>query len=82
MARKLPKKLTAWAAVLMTFDPKYFTYGDGERQPKNLDEAAYDVATWFFDNTKQSSLKRMLTRLPEQLWTKALENWRDHHHDT
>ncbi len=76
--------LPTWTFVLQSFDPEHFNYGpDNEgRKPKNLKEAARCLATWFYDNTKAGSLKKMMTKLPEELWVLALKNWRDGHHDT
>lgn len=80
MAKK--KELNPWPALLRVFDPKYFNDEDGGRKPKNLDDAAYDLSTWFFDNEKKSALKKMIEKLPEELWQLALKKWANGQHDT
>jgi hypothetical protein len=77
-------RVNQWAAALAHFDPVHFNYvgEDGMTPPKNLEEAAYELATWFFDNTKVSKLRAMMSDLPEELWVAALKKWRDEDHDT
>ena len=77
------KPVSPWALLLRAFDPVYFKDDeDGGRCPETLEDAGYDLATWFYDNEKAGKLKKMLTKMPEELWTLALKNWRDRKHDT
>lgn len=78
----LAKATNPWAALLKSFDPKYFNDEDGGRDPQNIDDAAYGVSTWFFDNEKKSALKKMISELPEELWQLALKKWANGKHDT
>lgn len=70
-------KESVWFHTLKKLDSKYFKV----QKITNLEEAAYALSTWFYDNEKKSCLRKML-ELPEELWFAALQNWRDHRHDT
>lgn len=71
-------KESIWQFTLKKLDSKYFK----ETEAKSLEEAAHALATWFYDNEKKSSLRKMLEQVPEELWFAAMQNWRDHRHDT
>lgn len=40
-----------WSTILAEFDPRYFSSTEWD-DPFSLEQAAYKLATWFFDNEK------------------------------